>query len=160
MKFFAAIVCTLFVAQAIALPFAEEDASSEFDAALETAAEEETVRVQRNVGYGQPSKGYSAPAKHSAPSYGHQEHSYGGHQSYGHAQTHAYAVAAPKAKCGHNLLFSCAPSVAHVPCQPHHGGGYGHKESHGYSAPSYKAAGESYGAYGADEEEPQMGFQY
>uniref|UniRef100_A0A182MEC8 VM domain-containing protein n=1 Tax=Anopheles culicifacies TaxID=139723 RepID=A0A182MEC8_9DIPT len=60
-----------------------------------------------------PAKGYSKPAAH-----------YGG----GHGGHHV--------PCGSNLLFSCHPNVAHVPCVPAHGheGGY-----HAPAAPAYHA---------------------
>lgn len=87
--------------------------------------------------------------------------SYGGHQSYGGHSGHA--------KCGHNLLVGCAPTVAKVPCQPHHGGyeshghSYGH-QSHGYQAPShgYESHGHESHGYGHQShgyEAPSHGYQ-
>ncbi|KFB35750.1 hypothetical protein ZHAS_00002652 [Anopheles sinensis] len=66
-----------------------------------------------------PMKGYGKPAAH-----------HGGHHG-GHVP------------CGANLLFSCHPNVAHVPCVPahgHEGGGYHHAApAHHAPAPAYHA---------------------
>ncbi|XP_053691909.1 vitelline membrane protein 15a-1 [Sabethes cyaneus] len=59
-----------------------------------------------------------APAKYEAPK-----------PAY-HAPAPSYH--APTAvKCGSNLLIGCAPSVAHVPCVPSHGGGHSYGGGHG-----------------------------
>lgn len=140
MKFFVATLCTVLVAGAIAYPY-----GTEFDQALEFANAEDSIRVQRNIGYGQQG-GYGQPSKggYSAPSKG----GYGGGSSYGGGQSYgggvqAYSVPSPKVQCGHNLLLSCAPSVAKVPCQPSKGGyggsSYGGQSSGGYGGGSYKA---------------------
>uniref|UniRef100_A0A182PTX5 VM domain-containing protein n=1 Tax=Anopheles epiroticus TaxID=199890 RepID=A0A182PTX5_9DIPT len=64
-------------------------------------------------------KGYGKPAPH----YG---GGHGGHGGYGGHGGHV--------PCGSNLLLSCNPNVAHVPCVPAHGheGGY-------HAAPAYHA---------------------
>ncbi|XP_038109401.1 vitelline membrane protein 15a-3 [Culex quinquefasciatus] len=105
--------------------------------------------------YGGGHGGYAAPA---AASYGggHASGGYGGHGGYGGGHggavpvVHTYAAQAPAAKCGANLLVGCAPSVAHVPCVPVHGGGHGgYGAAHGgsYGGASYGGAshGASYG---------------
>ncbi|XP_040168164.1 histidine-rich protein PFHRP-II-like [Anopheles arabiensis] len=40
--------------------------------------------------------------------------------------------------CGSNLLFSCAPNVAHVPCVPAHGHDH-HAPAPAYHAPAHHA---------------------
>ncbi|XP_049301269.1 vitelline membrane protein 15a-2-like [Anopheles funestus] len=40
--------------------------------------------------------------------------------------------------CGANLLVSCSPHVAHVPCVPAHGGGH-HQYHHGGHHGGYRA---------------------
>ncbi|XP_052892559.1 vitelline membrane protein 15a-1-like [Anopheles moucheti] len=75
-------------------------------------------------------KGYGKPAAH-----------YGG----GHGGHHV--------PCGSNLLLSCHPNVAHVPCVPAHGhgheGGYHHAPAPAYHhapAPAYHAPAPAYHA--------------
>uniref|UniRef100_A0A182SVS8 VM domain-containing protein n=1 Tax=Anopheles maculatus TaxID=74869 RepID=A0A182SVS8_9DIPT len=71
-------------------------------------------------------KGYGKPAAH-----------YGG----GHGGHHV--------PCGSNLLFSCHPNVAHVPCVPAHGGHheYHHAPAHHHApAPAYHAPAPAYHA--------------
>ncbi|XP_055637363.1 vitelline membrane protein 15a-2-like [Toxorhynchites rutilus septentrionalis] len=74
-------------------------------------------------GYG---GGYAAPPPKSG--------GYGDSGGYGGApMVHTYPAKAPSTKCGANLLVSCAPTVAHVPCIP--SGGYG--DSGGYGGHGY-----------------------
>lgn len=107
MKFIIATVFCLFVSSAFAYPTAED--TFELDSAI-AEAQEEQVRVQRNAGYGSSHGGY------------------GGHAPVLHQQTLGYPVHPPKVQCGQSVLLGCAPTVAKVPCIPHHGG-YG--QSHG-----------------------------
>ncbi|XP_058447631.1 vitelline membrane protein 15a-1-like [Malaya genurostris] len=76
---------------------------------------------------------YHAPAP--APSYHAPAPAY-------HAPAPSYHAPAPSyhsapVKCGANLLVGCAPTIAHVPCVPSHGGGYG---GHGHSGGYHRSA--------------------
>jgi hypothetical protein len=53
----------------------------------------------------------SAPAYQSAPAPQYQQAVYAGP-----AQSYSYPSLAPQVKCPQNLLLSCQPNVAHVPC--------------------------------------------
>jgi hypothetical protein len=53
----------------------------------------------------------SAPAYQSAPAPQYQQAVYAGP-----AQSYSYPSPAPQVKCPQNLLLSCQPNVAHVPC--------------------------------------------
>jgi len=95
--------------------------------------------------------GYSAPSP--PPSYGYSAPTYAAHKSgysapaykpapvyAGPAKAYTYGSPAPQVPCPTNLLFSCQPSVAPVPCAAY---------APSYSAPSYSAPSYSAPAYSA-----------
>ncbi|XP_063695632.1 uncharacterized protein LOC134827033 [Culicoides brevitarsis] len=75
-------------------------------------------------------------------------------QPYGQ-QVHSYPAAAPRVDCGHNLLVSCQPTSATVPCVPSYGkGGYGAGAGYGgamggHGGAGYGGAQVAAGGYGA-----------
>uniref|UniRef100_A0A182PTX7 VM domain-containing protein n=1 Tax=Anopheles epiroticus TaxID=199890 RepID=A0A182PTX7_9DIPT len=81
-------------------------------------------------GYAPHPKPAPKPVYHPAPAMHH-----GGGYHGGKGGSHV--------PCGSNLLVSCSPQVAHVPCAPAHAGGHQYGHQHGGHHGGYRAFDQS-----------------